>query len=425
MKTPFELLIGLTYTRAGRRGRRRDGFMSFISGMSVASIALGVAALIIVLSVMNGFQKEVRDRMLSVIAHIEVTSAFGPVDDWTPIAEKIEARRDVQAVAPYVQGQGLFSSGDVVTGALVKGIDPVLEPKVSDLALEISSGDGALGGEGLSALKPGEFGVILGRDLARRLGVSPGEKVALLVPQGNMTPAGMIPRMKQFKVLGFLSSGHYEYDSTMALVHIDDAAALFRTGGPQGLRIRVADMDRAPAVAAEILASLPRGFYATDWSQQNRTWFAAVQVEKRMMGIILFLIVLVGAFGLVSTLVMTVKEKQADIAILRTLGASEGSIMSIFVIQGVIVGVVGVAAGIAAGLLVAYNVGEIVSAIEGLLGVAFLPKEIYFISNMPSDPRLSDIVPIAICSLVLSLAATLYPSWRAARTQPAEALRYE
>ena len=425
MKTPFELLIGLTYTRAGRRGRRRDGFMSFISGMSVASIALGVAALIIVLSVMNGFQKEVRDRMLSVIAHIEVTSVFGPVDDWTPIAEKIEARRDVQAVAPYVQGQGLFSSGDVVTGALVKGIDPVLEPKVSDLALEISSGDGALGGEGLSALKPGEFGVILGRDLARRLGVSPGEKVALLVPQGNMTPAGMIPRMKQFKVLGFLSSGHYEYDSTMALVHIDDAAALFRTGGPQGLRIRVADMDRAPAVAAEILASLPRGFYATDWSQQNRTWFAAVQVEKRMMGIILFLIVLVGAFGLVSTLVMTVKEKQADIAILRTLGASEGSIMSIFVIQGAIVGVVGVAAGIAAGLLVAYNVGEIVSAIEGLLGVAFLPKEIYFISNMPSDPRLSDIVPIAICSLVLSLAATLYPSWRAARTQPAEALRYE
>ncbi len=399
--------------------------MSFISGMSVASIALGVAALIIVLSVMNGFQKEVRDRMLSVIAHIEVTSAFGPVDDWTPIAEKIEARRDVQAVAPYVQGQGLFSSGDVVTGALVKGIDPVLEPKVSDLALEISSGDGALGGEGLSALKPGEFGVILGRDLARRLGVSPGEKVALLVPQGNMTPAGMIPRMKQFKVLGFLSSGHYEYDSTMALVHIDDAAALFRTGGPQGLRIRVADMDRAPAVAAEILASLPRGFYATDWSQQNRTWFAAVQVEKRMMGIILFLIVLVGAFGLVSTLVMTVKEKQADIAILRTLGASEGSIMSIFVIQGAIVGVVGVAAGIAAGLLVAYNVGEIVSAIEGLLGVAFLPKEIYFISNMPSDPRLSDIIPIAICSLVLSLAATLYPSWRAARTQPAEALRYE
>lgn len=428
MKTPFELLIGLTYTRAGRRGRRRDGFMSFISAMSVASIALGVAALIIVLSVMNGFQKEVRDRMLSVIAHIEVTSAFGPVSDWQPIAEKIEAREDVVATAPYVQGQGLFSSGDVVTGALVKGVDPDLEPKVSGLALEVST-PGTLGSDvsasGLKLLKPGEFGVILGRDLARRLRVSPGEKVALLVPQGNMTPAGMIPRMKQFRVLGFLSSGHYEYDSTMALIHIDDAAALFRTGGPQGLRIRVADMERAPVVAAEILSALPPGFYAADWSQQNKTWFAAVQVEKRMMGIILFLIVLVGAFGLVSTLVMTVKEKQSDIAILRTLGASEGSIMAIFVIQGAIVGVAGVAAGVAVGLLVACNVGEIVRAIEGLLGVAFLPKEIYFISDMPSDPRVSDIVPVAVCSLVLSLVATLYPSWRAARTRPAEALRYE
>lgn len=428
MKTPFELLIGLTYTRAGRRGRRRDGFMSFISAMSVASIALGVAALIIVLSVMNGFQKEVRDRMLSVIAHIEVTSAFGPVSDWQPIAEKIEAREDVVATAPYVQGQGLFSSGDVVTGALVKGIDPDLEPKVSGLALEVST-PGMLGSDvsasGLKLLKPGEFGVILGRDLARRLRVSPGEKVALLVPQGNMTPAGMIPRMKQFRVLGFLSSGHYEYDSTMALIHIDDAAALFRTGGPQGLRIRVADMERAPVVAAGILSALPPGFYAADWSQQNKTWFAAVQVEKRMMGIILFLIVLVGAFGLVSTLVMTVKEKQSDIAILRTLGASEGSIMAIFVIQGAIVGVAGVAAGVAVGLLVACNVGEIVRAIEGLLGVAFLPKEIYFISDMPSDPRVSDIVPVAVCSLVLSLVATLYPSWRAARTRPAEALRYE
>ncbi len=402
--------------------------MSFISAMSVASIALGVAALIIVLSVMNGFQKEVRDRMLSVIAHIEVTSAFGPVSDWQSIAEKIEAREDVVATAPYVQGQGLFSSGDVVTGALVKGIDPDLEPKVSGLALEVST-PGTLGSDvsasGLKLLKPGEFGVILGRDLARRLRVSPGEKVALLVPQGNMTPAGMIPRMKQFCVLGFLSSGHYEYDSTMALIHIDDAAALFRTGGPQGLRIRVADMERAPVVAAGILSALPPGFYAADWSQQNKTWFAAVQVEKRMMGIILFLIVLVGAFGLVSTLVMTVKEKQSDIAILRTLGASEGSIMAIFVIQGAIVGVAGVAAGVAVGLLVACNVGEIVRAIEGLLGVAFLPKEIYFISDMPSDPRVSDIVPVAVCSLVLSLVATLYPSWRAARTRPAEALRYE
>lgn len=419
MQTPYEFLIGLTYTRRGRRGRRRDGFMSFISGISVASIALGVAALIIVLSVMNGFQKEVRDRMLAVIAHIEVTAVPGPLEDAAGLAKRLEARNDVLAAAPYVQGQGLFNSGDVVRGALVKGIDPAAEPKVSDIAQNIT------GGGKLTDLSPKRFGVILGRDLARALGVSTGDKVALLVPQGNMTPAGLMPRMRQLTVLGYLSSGHYEYDSTMALLNIEDAAALFRTGGPQGLRLKISDMNDAPAVARSIARGLPPGVYASDWSRQNRTWFAAVQVEKRMMGIILFLIVLVGAFGLVSTLVMTVKEKQSDIAILRTLGASQGSIMAIFMIEGTIVGLVGVAAGVAAGLLVAENVGSIVSGIEALMGVEFLPKEIYFISTMPSDPRLSDIVPIALFSFLLSLAATVYPSWRAARIHPAEALRYE
>ena len=234
-----------------------------------------------------------------------------------------------------------------------------------------------------------------------------------------------MPRMRQLTVLGYLSSGHYEYDSTMALLNIEDAAAIFRTGGPQGLRLRTANMNQAPAIARSVAEMLPAGVYASDWSRQNRTWFAAVQVEKRMMGIILFLIVLVGAFGLVSTLVMTVKEKQADIAILRTLGASRASILAIFMIQGTIVGIVGVAAGVAAGLLVAYNVGSIVSFIEGLMGVEFLPREIYFISSMPSDPRLSDIIPISVFSFLLSLVATLYPSWRAARLHPAEALRYE
>ena len=419
MQTPYEFLIGLTYTRRGRRGRRRDGFMSFISGISVASIALGVAALIIVLSVMNGFQKEVRDRMLAVIAHIEVTAVPGPLEDAAGLAKRLEARSDVLAAAPYVQGQGLFNSGDVVRGALVKGIDPAAEPKVSDIAQNIT------GGGKLTDLAPKRFGVILGRDLARALGVRTGDKVALLVPQGSMTPAGLMPRMRQLTVLGYLSSGHYEYDSTMALLNIEDAAALFRTGGPQGLRLKISDMNDAPAVAGSIARELPPGVYASDWSRQNRTWFAAVQVEKRMMGIILFLIVLVGAFGLVSTLVMTVKEKQSDIAILRTLGASQGSIMAIFMIEGTIVGLVGVAAGVAAGLLVAENVGAIVSGIEALMGVEFLPKEIYFISTMPSDPRLSDIVPIALFSFLLSLAATVYPSWRAARIHPAEALRYE
>ena len=419
MKIPFELTIGLTYTRAGRRGRRKDRFMSFISGMSVASIALGVAALIIVLSVMNGFQKEVRDRMLSVIPHIEVSNAAGAIADWEPVAEAVRQHPEVAAAAPYVQGQALLTSGSSVRGTLLKGIDPALEPGVSDIAGHLDSA------ESLDVLTPGGFGILLGRDLAWMLRVRTGDKVAVLVPQGNMTPAGLVPRMKQFTVLGYLSSGHYEYDSSMALIHMKDAAALFRTGGPQGLRLRVTDMDRAPAVAAELIRSLPRGTYATDWSRQNRTWFAAVQVEKRMMGIILFLIVLVGAFGLVSALVMTVKEKQADIAILRTLGASEGAIMRIFVIQGTVVGIVGVAIGVGAGLLIAENVGAIVSFIEHLFGVEFLPKQIYFISDMPSDPRMSDVVPIALFSFLLSLAATLYPSWRAARTQPAEALRYE
>ena len=419
MKIPYELTIGLTYTRAGRRGRRKDRFMSFISAMSVTSIALGVAALIIVLSVMNGFQKEVRDRMLSVIAHIEITNMTGALTDWESVAAQVKKNPEVLAAAPYVQGQGLLSSGASVRGALIKGIDPALETGVSDIAGHLEDG------VSLDVLEPGKFGILLGRDLAYLLRVRPGDKVALLVPQGNMTPAGLVPRMKQFTVEGYLSSGHYEYDSAMALVNLKDAAALFRTGGPQGLRLRVADMDQAPDTARELVQTLPRGTYATDWSRQNRTWFAAVQVEKRMMSIILFLIVLVGAFGLISALVMTVKEKQADIAILRTLGATEGAVMRIFVIQGTIVGLVGVAVGVGAGLLVAENVGAIVNFIENLFGVQFLPKEIYFISNMPSDPRMSDVVPIAVFSFLLSLAATLYPSWRAARTQPAEALRYE
>ena len=325
----------------------------------------------------------------------------------------------VVAAAPYVTGQGLLSSGRTVRGAVVKGVDPAAEGAVSDLAMQLR--DGAE----LSVLEPGSFRVILGRDLANALRVRPGDKVALLVPEGNMTPTGLVPRMKQFTVAALFQSGHYEYDSSMAVVHVDDAAALFRTGGPQGLRVKTTDMNEAPVIAQRLLSVLPSGFWAADWSRQNRTWFAAVQVEKRMMGIILFLIVLVGAFGLVSTLVMTVKEKRSDIAILRTLGASSGSIMTIFVVQGAIVGLLGVAVGTAAGLAVAYNVGAIVEAIEALLGVEFLPKEIYFISSMPSDPRMSDIVPIAVFSFLLSLVATVYPSWRAAQTHPAEALRYE
>lgn len=419
MALPFELAVGLRYTKAGRRGRHKDGFMSFISGISVASIALGVMALIIVLSVMNGFQKEVRDRMLSVLSHAEVYNLAGSVGNWQDTLGTLKAAESrIVAGAPFVSGQALLSAGAGVQGAMVRGIDPAAEPSVSDIPSAVRMGS-------VDNLKAGSFGIILGRDLARQLRVGPGDKVTLIVSKGNVTPAGFVPRMKQMTVMGLVDSGHYEFDSTLCVMNVTDAATLFRTGGATGIRLKLSDMNEAPAVVRSIRQHLPSGWYATDWTMQNRTWFAAVQVEKTMMSIILFLIVLVGAFGLVSTLVMTVTEKQSDIAILRTLGASPGSIMRIFMIQGSIVGFTGVAVGVSLGLLIACNLDVIVPFIEGILGVEFLPKEIYFISSMPSDPRASDIVPIAVLSFAMSLIATLYPSWRAARTRPAEALRYE
>lgn len=393
--------------------------MSFISGISVASIALGVMALIIVLSVMNGFQKEVRDRMLSVLSHAEVYNLAGSVGNWQDTLGTLKAAESrIVAGAPFVSGQALLSAGAGVQGAMVRGIDPAAEPSVSDIPSAVRMGS-------VDKLKAGSFGVILGRDLARQLRVGPGDKVTLIVSKGNVTPAGFVPRMKQMTVMGLVDSGHYEFDSTLCVINVKDAATLFRTDGATGIRLKLSDMNEAPAVVRSIRQHLPSGWYATDWTMQNRTWFAAVQVEKTMMSIILFLIVLVGAFGLVSTLVMTVTEKQSDIAILRTLGASPGSIMRIFMIQGSIVGFTGVAVGVSLGLLIACNLDVIVPFIEGILGVEFLPKEIYFISSMPSDPRASDIVPIAVLSFAMSLIATLYPSWRAARTRPAEALRYE
>lgn len=418
MSLPFEFLIGLRYTRSGRRTGRKDRFVSFISATSVVSIALGVMALIIVLSVMNGFQTQVRDRMLSVIPHIQISSGTGPVSDWKSLAAVAEKNSEVRGAAPFVEGQGLISTGDRVIGTMVEGVDPKEEVKASEVASTMPAGT-------LDSLTPGSFHAVIGSVLAARLGVAPGDKIALVVPQGTTTPAGMIPRVRTLTVSGIFTAGHFEYDSTMLFMNIEDAAALFRTGGPMGVRVRVADMQEAPAVAESLMKSLPPGYFARDWTVENKTWFAAVQVEKRMMSIILFLIVLVGAFGLVSTLVMTVTEKQSDIAILRTLGASPGSIMKIFMIQGAVIGVIGVASGVAIGLLIACNLGSIVSAIEAVFHVEFLPQSIYLISGMPSEPRASDIIPIAVFSLFLSLAATVYPSWRASRIRPAEALRYE
>ena len=415
---PYELVLGWRYTRAGR-ATRRNGFISFISGVSMLGIGLGVAALIIVLSVMNGFQREVRDRMLGVVSHIEVYAADGAaLADVPGTLAQVKASPEVVAAAPFISAQALLARGDDMKGVLVRGIDPALEPQVSDLQSDLQ-------GQVLSRLQPGQFGVVLGRDLAQNLGVTPGDLVTLVSPSGQVTPAGVLPRMKQMTVLGTFSSGHYEYDSSLALMHVEDAARMFRLEGPSGVRIKLRDLHQAREVAQQLQMQLGLGFHVRDWTQQNRTWFAAVQVEKRMMFIILTLIVAVAAFNLVSTLVMTVTDKRADIAILRTLGASPRSIMGIFVVQGAAVGVMGTLGGLALGLLVAFNIDVIVPALERLFSATFLPQDIYLIRRMPSEPLASDIVPIAVISLVLAFAATLYPSWRASRVNPAEALRYE
>lgn len=418
MNLPFEIRIGLRYTRAGRRARRRNAFISFISAISMGGIALGVAALIIVLSVMNGFQKEVRDRMLSVLAHVEVFSYDGTLTDWQRVAQQARAHPAVVAAAPYVSAQAMFTAGETVRGALVRGIDPQLEPSVSDVTARLQGGR-------LDDLVDGEFGVVLGLELARALGVAVGDRVTLIAPQGNVTPAGVVPRLRQFRVVATFESGHFEFDSTLALIHIGDAQRLFRLDGPVGVRLRLTDMHDAPRVAAQLAGMLEPGLLVRDWSRQNRTWFAAVQTEKRMMFIILTLIVAVAAFNLVSTLVMTVTEKQSDIAILRTLGASPASVMAVFIVQGALIGVIGTALGVGGGLALANNLDVIVPLIERAFGMQFLPKDIYFISTLPSDPRASDVVPITVISLLLALAATLYPSWRASRLRPAEALRYD
>src|SRR5450830_1368476 len=414
---PFEWLVGLRYTRAGKRSGR-NSFISFISLISMAGIGLGVAALIVVLSVMNGFQKEVTDRMLSVLAHVEIFDNSGSMPDWQQ--EAINARKNPEVIgtAPFAETQGMLVRDDVLRPAIVRGVLPEQEPQVSDVARQTRRGS-------FNALQPGAYNIVLGIELARALRVNLGEKVTLALAQGQPTPAGVLPRLRSFTVVGIFEAGHNEFDSSLAFVHLSDAEKLLRIDAPAGLRLRLKDMHRAPDVANELKASMPGDLFVRDWSKLNANWFAAVQTEKRMMFIILTLIIAVAAFNLVSTLVMTVTDKQADIAILRTLGASPSSIMKIFMIQGALVGILGTMIGVGLGVLVALNIDVIVPFIERLLGVDLLPRDLYFVSALPSDLRWPDVIQISVMAVVLAFMATIYPSWRAASIKPAEALRYE
>lgn len=419
---PIELEIAWRYTAARRKGGKnreqgsKDGFLSFISSVSMVGIALGVAALIVVLSVMNGFQKEVRDRMLSVLSHIEVQAPAG-MSNWSSVMNQVYQFEHVKGVAPMVMGQALVTRGETMRGVSLRGIDPDLEGRVSEIPEHFIVGQ-------VADLKAGEFKLVLGSELAATIGAHLGDRVTLLVPEGDVSPAGVTPRMRSFELVGVVDSGHYEFDSTLALVHWKDASALLRLDGPSGLRVRLDNMQIAGAVADQMALRLP-DLWVRDWTRQNKNWFAAVQVEKRMMFIILTLIIAVAAFNLVSTLVMTVTDKQGDIAILRTMGASAAFVQRIFFVQGFLIGAIGSIAGIVLGLLIALNIDVIVPAIEAMFRVRFIPKDIYFISSLPSDVRIGDVITVGLMAFMLSLVATLYPSWRAAKVQPAEALRHE
>jgi lipoprotein-releasing system permease protein len=412
---PYELLVGLRYTRA----KRRNHFISFISTISMAGIGLGVAALIVVLSVMNGFQKELRARILGVASHVQVQSFEGGLSDWRAIAAEAARHPEVVAAAPYVNAQGLIAVQRSVQGALVRGVLPEDEDRVADIGSHMKAGK-------LADLRPGEFGIVLGSELAYAVGARLGEKVVLIAPQGQVTPAGILPRLKQFTVVGVFEVGMYEYDAGLALIHLEDAQKLYRMPEQvSGVRLKLTDLFAAPRVARELAHTLRGDALVSDWTRSHANFFRAVQIEKRVMFIILTLIVAVAAFNIVSTLVMAVTDKQPDIAILRTLGATPGSIMKIFIVQGALIGVIGTLLGVAVGVLLAINIDVVVPFIERTFGIQFLAKDVYYISDLPSDLHSGDVLTVGGVSLALSLLATLYPSWRASRVNPAEALRYE
>ncbi len=414
MFRPFEVFIGLRYVRA----KRRNHFISFISMTSMVGVALGVLALITVLSVMNGFEKELTSRILGMASHATVVSRDNTFDNWRELAQQIEKNPSILGVAPFFQAEGMLVYGGAVNGTVISGILPDEEPKVSEVANKMILGH-------FKDLKPGNFDIILGKEMANSMGVTVGDKVTLIIPSANVTPAGVIPRMKRFNVVGVFEIGMHEFDSALTLIHLEDAKILFRNKGSVGLRLKTDNIFNAPVISRDVVRNLPGQYWVVDWTQRHANFFRALKTEKIVMFVILTLIVAVAAFNIISTLVMVVTDKQSDIAVLRTLGVSPTSIMKVFIIQGVVIGFVGIILGVIGGVWLASNVETIVPAIESFFKVKFLSPDVYYISELPSDLQWDDVIVISVVAFLFCLVATIYPAWRAARTQPAEALRYE
>ena len=415
MKLPLEIFVGLRYTRA----KRRNHFISFISMISMLGIALGVMALIVVLSVMNGFEKELRGRILGMVSHVTVSSFGGPLQQWQALRDKAMQLESIIGGAPYVEAEAMLANRSSVSGALIRGIDPEFEPGVSEIHEHMEFGK-------LTDLVAGDYGIILGSGLANSLDVVPGDRVTMITPQSTASPLGFLPRLRRFKVVGIFEIGVYEYDRSSALVHVDDASLLFRLdGGVTGLRIKLDDLDKAPRIRQQLKDSIGLEYWVSDWTLRHSNYFKAVQTEKTVMFIILSLIVAVAAFNIVSTLVMVVTDKQSDIAILRTLGMSPRSIMWVFMVQGTLIGLIGTLLGLASGVLVASYIDVIIPALEQFFQTQFLPRGVYPITDLPSEMKQSDLVKITLLSFLVSMLATLYPALRASATRPAEALSYE
>lgn len=415
MFNPVELFIGLRYTRA----KRRNGFISFMSLVSIIGIILGVMALIIVLSVMNGFEKEVRDRILSMISHITVSGYDGKLNDWQDVVTKVKKHPEVVGTAPYITAEGMLIYKRQVHGAMFRGVDPTLEKTVSRVADHMVAGK-------LNSLQPGKFNIILGQDLALRLGVDVGDKVTMVTPSANITPAGVLPRLKRFTVSGIFKVGFYEYDSAVGLINLKDAARVFRMDdNVTGVQVQVKNLFEVASVVEQLKAQYLMNYWVKDWSYYHANWFRAVKMEKTMISLLLFLIILVAAINIVSSLVMVVTDKRSDIAILRTLGAKTQTITRIFIIQGSVIGVAGTILGTLFGVIISLNIESLYTWLEHVLNRQLIDGSVYLISTLPSDLHWDQVLWISAASMITSILATIIPARRASKTQPAEALRYE